>query len=111
MRPSARTTGENLNVTPYSLNTAPPVQLIAPEPVAAAQVGALGMGISPPTVSFALSPDTAETAGSARMRETPYRSKACKVALKVLSGLWAESAVVVPSTALAITPFMANGLY
>ena len=44
----------------------PPVQ-----PVFCAQIDGPGIGIAPPTVSFAVSPDTAETVGSARMRETP----------------------------------------
>src|ERR1700730_19085183 len=112
LRPSARTTGENRKVTPYCLNSVPIWQ--TPTPV---QLGAVGTGISPPTVSFALSPETAETVGSARMRATPFRSKACKVALKVLAGLCAVSAVGMafggyPMTlpAAPITPLIANGL-
>src|SRR5208282_5288393 len=94
----------------------PPVQ---PDDV---QVDGPGIGISPPTVSFAFSPDTAVTVGSARTRVTPYRSKACKVADKVLLGLVAVSAVAVPFCAAvakafapatpagAITPLIGNGL-
>src|SRR5579875_293286 len=94
----------------------PPVQ---PDDV---QVDGPGMGISPPTVSLAFSPDTADTVGSARTLVTPYRSKACSVALRVLAGFCAVSAVAVPFCAAvakgltlltgadAMTPLIGNGL-
>src|SRR5215213_1008683 len=44
------------------------------------QSSLLGIGISPPAVNLADSPEIAVSVGSASTRDTPARSKACKVA-------------------------------
>ena len=82
MRFSDKTTGVKFSVTPYGLKLAPPArQTTAPPAVVAAQSGADGIGISPPAVNVAASPETATIVGSASTRETPARSKAWSMPL------------------------------
>ena len=50
----------------------------------AVQDSLLAIGIVPPAMNLALSPETAVTVGSASVWATPCRSNACSVALKVL---------------------------
>src|SRR4051812_21187102 len=78
IRPSASTTGVKLKVTPYGLYSTPIAQDLRPPTVV--QSSLLGIGISPPAVNLADSPEIAVSVGSARTRETPARSNACKVA-------------------------------
>ena len=66
----------------------------------------LGMGIVPPARNFAVSPETAVTVGSASVWATPWRSKACRVALKFWPPLTQFSA----ASEVATAPLIANGL-
>ena len=73
----------------------------------AVQVSPLGIGIVPPAMNLALSPETAVTFGSASVWATPCRSKACKVAVKLLAAFGPAQrrrGVVVSA------PLMAKGL-
>src|SRR3954453_9287506 len=49
-------------------------------PLTLVQSSLFGIGISPPAVNFADSPEIAVSVGSARTRDTPARSNACRVA-------------------------------
>ena len=66
----------------------------------------LGIGMVPPAMNLALSPETAVTVGSASTCATPCRSKAWMVALKVVSPRAQASVASVADSA----PLMANGL-
>ncbi len=64
------------------------------------------IGMVPPAMNLALSPETAVTFGSARVWATPCRSKACMLAVSVLAPLVQLSVASVAVRA----PLMANGL-
>ena len=70
------------------------------------QVSLFATGTVPPAMNFALSPDTAVTVGSASVCATPWRSKACSVALKFPIPLPQLTNASVAESA----PLIANGL-
>src|SRR3954452_9675046 len=80
IRFSERTTGVKFKVTPYGLNSRPMVQVLWPPARGVSQLCDFGIGISPPAVKVAASPEIATRVGSASTRDTPARSKACRVA-------------------------------
>src|SRR3954470_6750554 len=102
MRFSDSTTGVKFSVMPYGLYSTPIWQVRIPS--ALVQSWLFGIGISPPAVNVADSPETATRVGSASTRDTPARSKACSVpvALKLPLLIEPEKTLLDASTCGAI---------
>src|SRR5579885_1635652 len=79
---------------------------LATTTVPVVQLRPLAIGIVPPARNFADSPDIAVTVGSARMRATPWRSKASNCPWKVLPPLLQFNRALVAE----ISPLIAKGL-
>src|SRR5690242_8420524 len=83
MRPSDSTTGVNTRLTPNFLNVIWGWQIGGERVVS--HDSPFGIGNSPPAINVAVSPEIAVRLGSAKVRITPARSMARKVAATLLN--------------------------
>src|SRR4029077_13061719 len=110
MRPSARTTGVKLSEMPNFLKLTVWTHCPIAPAVVVWQVTPVGMGNSPPEINVADSPEIDVRFGSARVRTTPARSIARRVAVTDGRPALFKAAAVnaLPETSGAL--FAVNGL-
>src|SRR3974390_3806402 len=84
MRPSDKTTGVKINPTPNFLYDT--CVWHCGGTFVVSQVKFCGIGNSPPAIKLAVSPEIAVKLGSAKVRQTPARSIAPKVAFTLCNG-------------------------